>query len=646
MLKLKMRDAFKAASLAGVVGLLGACSGSDSLESREVNGADFLSGESILPLGTESAPLWLVTSENRGLLLLDENGSTTKGRVRGTVELLDMRKNVSFAGGKATIAVTMEQSTNQPLVVAVNKADKSLTQLAALPALPYEVDGLCMYQDSQQHTYLFTLDGHGKADQWLLAGESLQKVRTLSLPALSSYCSVDDTTDTLFVSEEDIGVWAYGAHPESEPGRKVVELVQPYGGVENVAAVAAIPGGVVLADPETGIVDVFKDGDEGYTQTLSYKAKGVVQPEAVGVNNAGRVGLYDDDSDKSFAVQIDLGITNAERKPEINVLPTVQTPPMSRFGDVADDPAIWVNGNDATQSLVLGTNKKLGLYVYDMEGNQKQELLTGRLNNVDVRYGFQYSGKSGDSSIGEPGTVDIAAASNRSDNSIALFTINPVTGFVADAGRVQTSLDEVYGICMYQPSAGEMHVFINDKDGSYQQYQLTGTEKGIGGKLVRSFQVPSQPEGCVADDRTRQLFVGEEGEGIWTIGADADAGDTLKSIATVDGVLKDDVEGLSLYVGSKKSYLVASSQGNSSYVVYDSVAPYRQLGAFKVGLNVELGIDGTSETDGLDVTSANLGGEFSQGMLVVQDGRNRLPDAPQNFKYIPWSSIEQALGLQ
>ena len=58
------------------------------------------------------------------------------------------------------------------------------------------------------------------------------------------------------------------------------------------------------------------------------------------------------------------------------------------------------------------------------------------------------------------------------------------------------------------------------------------------------------------------------------------------------------------------------------------------------------GIDGTSETDGLDVTSANLGGAYAQGMLVIQDGYKRLPDGPQNFKYVAWEAVAKALQLE
>ena len=32
-------------------------------------------------------------------------------------------------------------------------------------------------------------------------------------------------------------------------------------------------------------------------------------------------------------------------------------------------------------------------------------------------------------------------------------------------------------------------------------------------------------------------------------------------------------------------------------------------------------------------------------MLVIQDGYKRLPDGPQNFKYVAWDDVAKALKL-
>jgi len=203
-------------------------------------------------------------------------------------------------------------------------------------------------------------------------------------------------------------------------------------------------------------------------------------------------------------------------------------------------------------------------------------------------------------------------------------------------------LDDIYGMCMYQQGE-QTYVFANDADGRYVQYVLSSQAKTIQAKAVRRFKVDSQPEGCVADDQTGRLYVGEEAAGIWLLSADENSPVEMEKIASVGGVLQADVEGLALYHGQDAVYLIASSQGDDSYVVLDANAPYAVRAKFKVALNAAAGIDGTSETDGLAVNSSNLGGAWQAGLMVVQDGRNRMPENNQNFKYIPWQSIAAVL---
>jgi len=62
---------------------------------------------------------------------------------------------------------------------------------------------------------------------------------------------------------------------------------------------------------------------------------------------------------------------------------TVPVGTMAR--DAADDPAIWRNVDDPTKSLIIGTDKRAGLYVFGMDGSKKFFLPEGELNNVDVR---------------------------------------------------------------------------------------------------------------------------------------------------------------------------------------------------------------------------------------------------------------------
>lgn len=317
----------------------------------------------------------------------------------------------------------------------------------------------------------------------------------------------------------------------------------------------------------------------------------------------------------------------------VDITAVIETVPVPVGGDAADDPAIWVNPKDSTKSLVLGTNKQLGLHVYDLAGNEVQMLRDGKLNNVDLRDGFKLGRR----------TVSLVTAGNRSTNSISVYAVDAATMRVENvAARVITTAP-AYGSCMYRSAkTGKFYYILANKVGTVEQWELFDNGSGkVDGKLVRSFKLDSQIEGCVADDELGHLYIGEEAAGVWKFAAEPDAGNERTPMAMVaGGRLTVDVEGIAIAKsGPKKGFLIVSSQGNNTYVVF------RREGANEYVRTVRVvdgnGIDGTTDTDGIDVTTANLGGKFRHGLLVVQDGFN--DKGFQNFKYVP---LELVLGDQ
>ena len=366
---------------------------------------------------------------------------------------------------------------------------------------------------------------------------------------------------------------------------------------------------------------------------------GVTEPEHLALRETAKgldVLVQDGATNRLFEGALNWKATPVALPPVLPVVkPLVQTDVVMSQGDAADDPAIWVNPKNPAQSRLLGTNKQQGLEVYDLQGKRVQHLPVGRLNNVDVRPGFTLGSR----------TVDLAVATNRDHNSLSVFSIDRASGELKAVGEIATPVKDIYGLCLFKAPSGEIYSFANDKDGTFVQHRLFAKGDQVQGELVRQFKVPTQPEGCVADDQRQRLFLGEEDVAVWAVDARPDQPATLTSVIKVGEQVHDDIEGLALYQTEKDNYLVISSQGNDSYVVVDAEPPFALRGAFRVGVNAEAGIDGTSETDGLDVTSANLGGPWSKGMLVVQDGRKRMPEQAQNFKYIPWSDVAKALHL-
>lgn len=321
-----------------------------------------------------------------------------------------------------------------------------------------------------------------------------------------------------------------------------------------------------------------------------------------------------------------LGCAQAERyhKP-IRVAAAVETAPVPSTEDAADDPAIWIDAEDPSKSLVIGTDKGSGLLVYDLAGRQIQYLSAGEFNNVDIRR--------------EPwdrAGVSLLAATQRNPSRLVLFALDHDSRKVRIESHHTTQLEEPYGICLYQDASAQPFVIANSKDGEFIQYRV-GEDYSL--RAVRSWRTESQPEGCVADDDQQVLYVGEEAVGIWALPADPEEPPRLESFDTVDnGYLVADVEGLALYHGADRTYLVASSQGDDSYVVYDTTSRRYEF-SFQVGPGST--IDGASETDGLAIVANELPG-FPAGLLVVQDGLNLMPRANQNFKYVSWADVESA----
>lgn len=303
-----------------------------------------------------------------------------------------------------------------------------------------------------------------------------------------------------------------------------------------------------------------------------------------------------------------------------------ETAPMSGAGDRADDPAVWYNAADPARSLILATNKDEGVYVYGLDGAERQKLPVGLSNNVDVR-------------------GNLAVASNDGVNALSWFRIDPATLNVNHAGDTRLERVEPYGVCA-GIIGGEYQAAVTFKDGSIDIWSVA--DKGAGPvsiTLARTIKLPTQLEGCVFDDDQRRLFVGEENHGLWVIDLSTAVPALIDKVSSGSGLVAD-VEGVSLWRGANgEGLVVVSAQSKDRYVVYDRKPPHALKGVISVAPSSDGSVDGISHTDGLDVMSSPLP-NFPRGILVVQDDANPVSEVDQNFKIVDWRSVEAALESQ
>ncbi len=335
------------------------------------------------------------------------------------------------------------------------------------------------------------------------------------------------------------------------------------------------------------------------------------------------------------------------RPPGASVMAVVETAPVHSPRDAADDIAIWVDPQDPAASLVIGTDKKGGLSVYDLAGAEVQRFENGDQNNVDLRDGFPFRGGAAAlvvTSATEAGAVFVYRVEALEHRLVALESSTFAVG-------VRPS-----GICLYRGATGRLHCFVNGADpgdkeaGVVEQWELRLDPGGeqVAAERVRRFRVGGRVEGCACDDANGFLFVSEERVAVWRYGAEPDAGEGREAIERVGirGRLRYNAEGIALYATPDGGgFLVVSSQGSNDFTLYERRPPHAYRGRFRLGSGN--GIDAVSHTDGIDACSTALGERFPEGLFVAQDDKNDGANGPenQNFKLASWRDIAAALQL-
>ena len=387
-----------------------------------------------------------------------------------------------------------------------------------------------------------------------------------------------------------------------------------------------------------------------------------------------------------------------------NVAPIPGSENLSFIPD-SDDPAIYLHPTNPAKSFVIGTTKQGGLVVFDLQGNllqrlpnpafpvsitptttpaEKQRLIDPafRYNNVDLIYGFSLGGQ----------TVDLAVVSDRRNDTLAIFKIDPVTRQLTDItapnlknnrGFIFGTTDgrrSAYGLATYtSPISGSSYAFVSqNKKVNLAQLELIDNGTTVDARIVRNLTVPQpnpilganpQVEGMVVDPEFGWLYAAQEDIGIFKFSAEPDGGSVILNQVDANGALKpdgniltSDIEGLTIYYGANgNGYLIASSQGNNSFTVYDRQTN-NYLGSFFVGesptTNPNVTIDSVEQTDGIAVLSSSLGPLFPNGLFVTQDGsndpqtvfadaidKNELQNFNTNFKLVPWENIVNSFDI-
>ena len=172
----------------------------------------------------------------------------------------------------------------------------------------------------------------------------------------------------------------------------------------------------------------------------------------------------------------------------IEVEADVETEPVFAGDDAADDMCVLENLINPEKSLIVSSDKKFGIIVYDLEGNKLYDYEVGRINNVDI--------------IPSKFSQDkyLVAGTNRTHNSIDIYIFNSNGELEKNIVReVVPSLKDVYGITFYDDKYNT-YLFVSDKKGNVEQWSYNNDESSPEIKFERKLRFSSLVEGIVADE--------------------------------------------------------------------------------------------------------------------------------------------------
>ena len=304
------------------------------------------------------------------------------------------------------------------------------------------------------------------------------------------------------------------------------------------------------------------------------------------------------------------------------VIANVETEPVFAGDDAADDMCVLENFSNPEKSLIISSDKKYGIIVYDLDGVKLYDYEVGRINNVDILPSRSIQNKY------------IVAGTNRTYNSIDIYSFNSKGELENLILRKEIpSLKDVYGVTFYRDEFNT-YLFISDKKGNVEQWSYNNDEVNSEVKFVRKLRFSSLVEGLVADESKGKIYMGQERKGIWELNASPKLEEDKKLIFKKNKYFKPDFEGLTIRDdGDGKGYLITSVQGSNGYLIIDRNSLKAKMFFRIIDGNK---IDGTTETDGIDVSSIKTS-KFPNGFFIAQDDDN--DGLNQNFKLVDWNKI-------
>jgi 3-phytase len=212
----------------------------------------------------QSTIIGTMKTSSNGLRVYDLAGNQLQSIAAGNVNNVDLRYNFSLSGVPTTIVTGSNRSNDSIVIYQVDPSTRLLSSVSAQTiSTGMAIYGLAMYVSPVSGKYYtFVTSESGEVQQWELldngAGKvNATRVRTFFVGSQSEGLVADDVHGTLYVSEEDVGIWKYSAEP---------------GGGTSRTQVDSTGNGGHLSDDVEGLSIYYKPDGAGYLLASSQGA--------------------------------------------------------------------------------------------------------------------------------------------------------------------------------------------------------------------------------------------------------------------------------------------------------------------------------------------------------------------------------------
>lgn len=208
--------------------------------------------------------LIVATDKEWGLNVYDLTGALLASTPAGLINNVDLRADVLVRGQREILVAGSDRTEDPKGRIALYLLETAPVALRRLAHVPAESDGtgdvygFCLWRRGADDVHAFIPFNNGDVRQYAidLSGPAprARLLRTIKLGSQTEGCVVDDRTGTLYVAEEQRGVWRIDAAPERKATPKLFARVDGVRLIPDIEGLAIIPrgarGGYLLASSQ------------------------------------------------------------------------------------------------------------------------------------------------------------------------------------------------------------------------------------------------------------------------------------------------------------------------------------------------------------------------------------------------------------